>query len=140
MQWLSKRLKKYHNLRVIFTDTHNKIAAYNAGLKDEIFDILLVASDDIVPLIPSFDCIIVDRMQKAFPNFDGVLYFLDNDNFKYELNSVPIIGKNWFQFFGYVYNENYKSFFCDRELTIVSRMLCKEYYENLKLYHQCNFL
>lgn len=129
-----ERLKSYPNLSLIFSNHRGKIYAYNAGLNNIEFDILLLASDELEPLIKDFDCIIADRMQKAWPNFDGVLHFCSNDNSKYEVNSVPVIGKNWFKLFGYAFNDAYKSCFAHTELTLISRILCKEYYEHLKMF------
>lgn len=128
-----ERLKKYEHLSFYFGDTNSKIEAYNADIgKHSDFDVLLVVSDDMEPIVDKFDLTIMQKMAKHFPDFDGVLNFHDG-NVGERCNTLPIIGKKFYERFKYIYHPEYKSLFCDEELTLVSRILGKEmvFYELL---------
>ena len=121
-----EKLKSYPNLSFSFCLNTSKVAAYNRDLhRDRPFDILLLSSDDMIPCYMGFDILIADTMLEAFPDFDGVLNFHDG-TIGSELNTLPVIGKKFFDRFGYAYHPAYTSLFCDEELTLVSRMLNKE--------------
>jgi len=120
------KLKQYPNLTFSFGLNASKVAAINRDLhKDLTFDILLVAGDDLIPWCKDYDKIIADTMLESFPDFDGVLNF-DDGFVGGVLNTYPIIGKKYFDRFGYVYYPEYESLFCNDELTTISRMLAKE--------------
>lgn len=121
-----KRLSSYPNLFFYFAERTNKIHAINRDIEKHLdFDILISASDDMIPIEHGYDQIIVDAMLKYFPAFDGVLNF--NDGFVgSELNTLPIIGKKYFERFNYIYYPGYQSVACDVELTLVSKMLAKQ--------------
>ncbi len=130
---VKSRLKKYRNLVVHFDNNTTKVEAYNNGLAQvPAWDIVVVTSDDMLPIARGYDKTIVDNMLHYFPEFDGVLNFFDGyaSNF---LNTMPIIGKKFYQRFGYIYNPIYKSLYCDQELTLVSRMLKKEVIFNITI-------
>lgn len=124
-----ERLKEYPNLSFRFGNSKTKIEAYNKNINEFIdsFDILILSSDDMEPKIDNFDEIIVQEMLRYFPDFDGVLNFSGGrDPEELRINVYPIMGKNWYKRFGYVYYPGYKSEFCDNELSEVSAFLGKE--------------
>jgi hypothetical protein len=88
------------------------------------FDILLLASDDMIPEIPGYDAIIKNTMLQTFPDYDGVLWFFDGH--RKDLNTLCIFGKKYYDRFGYIYNPEYKTWFCDNEFTVVASMLQKQ--------------
>lgn len=55
----------------------SKIEAVNGGKVDD-WDVLLVASDDMVPIADEYAVRILDAMASYFPHLDGALYFNDN--------------------------------------------------------------
>lgn len=120
------KLRMYRNLHIHFNRNKSKIDAYNKDIDSHsnFFDILLVASDDAYPIVKGYDKIIVDQMLKYFPDFDGVLNFYDG--YAENLNTLPIMGKKYYDRFKYIYHPSYRSLYCDNELTIISRMLGKE--------------
>lgn len=138
-----ERLKAYPNLSFSYSINSCKVAAYNRDITyDTPFDIVLISSDDMIPQVVGYDKIIVDTMVQAFPDFDGVLNFHDGAQGA-KLNTFPVMGKRYFDRFGYIYHPNYQSLFCDNELTHVSRMLDKEKIcaQALMLHmHPCNNL
>ncbi|HBR70465.1 TPA: hypothetical protein DIC20_03895 [Candidatus Dependentiae bacterium] len=127
------RLKSYKNLEFYFSHGKGKIEAYNRDIeKIKDWDIVLVASDDMVPRQQNYDKIIIDSMKKFFPDTDGVLNFHDG-HLGAELNTYPIIGRRFYERFGYIYHPHYKSLQCDNELMEISRMLKKEFVSNTVL-------
>ncbi len=120
-----KRLATYKNLTVNFSDNSSKIEAFNQGLNTIEFDILLCASDDMRPMVYGYDKVIVDSMREAFPDYDGVLNFHDGVAGA-ALNSYPIIGRRYFQRFGYVFWHEYQALYMNDEFTRISKILCKE--------------
>ncbi len=117
----------------------NKIHAVNRDLEDfQDWDILILSSDDMLPNKQGYDLIIKNDMKKYFPNLDGGLYYPDGFT---PLNTMPIMGKRYYDRFGYIYNPNYISFFCDNEFHEVAGLLNKQYYSKEILFkhlHPCN--
>jgi len=122
-------LKSYKNLTVDFRSNNNKIEAVNSGISDyeSPYDIILLASDDMIPVEVGYDNIIIRVMEKYFPDTDGVLWF--NDGLQgMKLNTLCILGKKYYDRFGYIYYPEYKSLYCDNEFTEVSKNLEKVVY------------
>ena len=117
------------NLIYKYGKSKTKIEACNADM-DLVndWDILVLVSDDMIPIVQDFDKIIVDNMQRHFPDTDGVLHFNDGFLGKDKTATLSIIGKKMYERFGYVYHPDYKSFFCDNEFTEVVRRLKKIIY------------
>ena len=132
-------LKNLHPLLSVSKSPHtSKVDAMNADITQS-FDILVLGADDIYP-VSGYDDIIRDRMEQLYPDMDGVLFF--NDGYcGSHLNTIPILGSKYYARFGYIYNPEYKSFFCDNEFQQVSEDLKKSTYFNtciLKHEHPCN--
>lgn len=124
---IKNKFTLYPNLKVFYNANKSKVDACNADIHAESFDILLLASDDMVPEIYGYDAIIKNNMEAFFPDTDGVLWF--NDGFQCSnLNTLSILGKKYYDRFGYIYNPEYKSLYCDQEFTIVSKQLQKAVY------------
>lgn len=119
------RLKNYPNLTMHFGNNTSKVEACNADLPNHSFDIVMLASDDMEPLAYDYDKIIVDEMKKHFPDTDGVLHFSDGYA-GVDCNTLPILGRKFYERFGYIYNPRYKSLFCHNELALVSKILKRE--------------
>ncbi len=95
-----ERLERYPNLTVSYSANQNKIQACNADLEHAEFDVLLLASDDMVPLVQGYDMVIKEQMTKHFPDLDGVLWFFDG--VRRELDTLSILGKRYYDRFGYI--------------------------------------
>jgi glycosyltransferase involved in cell wall biosynthesis len=115
---IDKILKKtaYHK---IFTGPNtSKIEACNANMSeiDWEWDIVVLVSDDMIPQVQGYDDAIRNHMLARFPDTDGILWF--NDGYQGEkLNTLTIFGRKMYDRFGYLYHPDYKSLFCDTELT-----------------------
>lgn len=124
-----EKYKKIHECVSIFSGKKsNKIDAINRDIPDpSTFDILLLASDDMIPIQKGYDDIIRSKMSEHFPDGDGVLFF--NDGYKkYKLNTLVICGSKYYERFGYIYYPEYKSFFCDNEFMDEANKLGKQIY------------
>jgi hypothetical protein len=93
------------------------------------FDIVLLASDDMIPQVQGYDSIIRINMKKYYPNTDGILWFFDG--YRRDLNTLCILGKKYYDRFNYIYNPEYKSFWCDNEFMLVGNKLGKQKFIDL---------
>lgn len=131
------RLKSYQNLNYDFGYSSSKLYATNRDLeKYTDWDILVLASDDTVPLVYGWDTVLRNKMLTHFPDTDGVLHFSDGHQ-KQNLNTLPIVGKKYFDRFGYIQYEGYKSCWADVEFMDVSRILDRVvYFDEVIIEHQ----
>lgn len=130
-------LKTFKNLNVVVGKSESKIHAVNRDINPEgNWDILLLASDDMIPIENGYDDIIIENMKNYYPDTDGVLFF--NDGFqKNNLNTLCILGKKYYQRFGYIYNPEYKSTWSDVEFMDVANILKKQtYFEQVIIKHE----
>ena len=121
------RLSLYKNLTIKYGNHKSKIEAINADLNSDEFQIVLLASDDMIPVSNGYDDIIIDKMTNTFPDFDGIVWFDDGVQGN-RLNTLCILGFTYYNRFGYIYNPEYKSLWCDTEFTMVGNMLNKQKY------------
>lgn len=75
----------------------------NYRLSNLEWDIVLPITIPIL-LSRNFDVNIKDTYKEKFPNLDGVLFINDGLN---KDNKIPIIGRKYYNDFGYVYNPSY---------------------------------
>lgn len=133
---VKSKLSKYKNLIVKYSNNKSKIEAINNNLDDINFDILLLASDDMIPQIFGFDNIIRNKMKEYYSDNDGVLWF--NDGYQgNKLNTLCILGKKYYDRFNYIYHPSYKSLWCDNEFQDVSILLNKvQYFDDVIIKHE----
>lgn len=99
----------------------SKVEAVNGGRVGG-WDILLLASDDMVPVVEGYAKRVVEEMERHFPYGDGVIYF--NDGYAEGYCTLPIIGRRIHeQFNSYVYEPIYRSLWCDKEQTELLRAM-----------------
>ena len=129
-------LNQYKNLIYFYGNSKTKIEAINADIeKVTDWDILLLASDDMIPKTKNYDEIIVNKMIENFSDTDGVLWF--NDGNRKDINTLSILGKKYYERFNYIYNPKYKSTWCDNEFTDVANLLGKQkYFDEIIIKHE----
>ncbi len=110
--------------KYVFGNSSTKIEAINADIPNDDWDILVLISDDMIPEVAGFDDIIRQKMMKHFPDTDGVLWFFDG--WRRDLNTLCILGRKYYDRFGYIYHPDYKSFWSDAEFTEVATALDKQ--------------
>lgn len=126
---VKSKLATYKNLTIGYGKNSSKIEACNADMGGVDFDIVLLASDDMIPKAFGFDENIRKNMVRLYPDTDGVLWY--NDGFQGpRLNTLCILGKKYYDRFGYIYHPSYKSLWCDNEFMIVANTLEKQTYIN----------
>jgi hypothetical protein len=112
------------NIKYNYGHSKSKIEAVNADLDGESADVLLLASDDMIPQIKNYDDIIFEAFKHTFPDFDGAIKFNDglrND----DLMTLCVMGWPLYKHFGYIYHPEYTSVYCDNEQTIVLKKMKK---------------
>ena len=70
-------LTQQPNLTYNYGQSKTKIQACNAHIPNDGWDILILASDDMIPQLQNYDDIIAQEMEAHFPDLDGVLWFDD---------------------------------------------------------------
>lgn len=136
------RMRSYHPGRIhaFCGKSNSKISAVNADLgmvRALNPHIILLASDDMIPIVGGYDDVICHHMYKHFPDTDGVLHFNDGFSGVDRLITLSILGMRYFNRFGYIYHPAYKSVFPDNEFTNVARMLNRVVYiDHVIIQHQ----
>jgi len=131
-------LRKWGNLRYEIIEPCGKIGAINYGLDkvNEKYDIILLASDDMIPAMIGWDKRIGSDMAKYFPDTDGVLWYNDGKVGR-KLNTLSIVGTKYYRRFGYIYHPDYKALWCDNEFMEVANLLGKQQYiEDVIIRHE----
>jgi hypothetical protein len=117
--------------RVFYSANRTKIQACNANMSeiDYDWDIVVLVSDDMIPQIRGYDDIIRNEFLAAFPDRNGILW--PNDGAQGDkLNTLCIFGRAFYEKQGFIYHPEYKSLFCDTELTDQ----CKNEYKSICRY------
>lgn len=127
-------LKAHRNAIVRSGVSFDKVHAINRdmeGVND--WDIVVLMSDDMICQVQGWDDIIKKAMKENFPDTDGCLFYADGDKATAKHNNgqglctMVIMGRKYYDRFGYIYNPAYKSLWCDNEQTDVAFMLGKMY-------------
>jgi len=107
-----------------------KIHAINRDIPNESWDIVMSTADDMEPVEDGWDDIIVQDMIREFPSLDGALNYNNDPRLEekgpqgfHTLITLPVIGRNLYDRFGYIYHTDYKSEWCDNEQTEVFEKL-----------------
>lgn len=120
----------------VFTGlSSNKIHAINRDIEKvrDPWDILVVLSDDMVPTRKGWDTIIRTQMEHYAPDGDAIIWFFDGK--QADIVTLPIMGRKYYDRFGYVYHPDYVSVFADNEQTDVARDLGKLFYFSNPIAH-----
>jgi len=122
-EMMQKFMQQFPNLSCRYDENKTKIEACNRGVTEKSFDIVVLVSDDMVPEVKGYDKLIVDRMQTHFPDTDGALWLFDG--FNPDINTLSVLGRKYYDRFGYIYHPSYVTQWCDQEHTDVSKSLGK---------------
>ncbi len=109
----------------------SKIEAVNGGRVTE-WDVLLLASDDMVPVTQNYAVELMRAMEEHWPHLDGAIY--QDDGYAHErCVTLPVIGRRFYDQFGYVYEHAYASLCCDVEQTELWKAMGRLVYVPKKL-------
>lgn len=100
------------------------------------WEILILMSDDMIPIKKNWDSQMIKEMRLHYPNTDGVLFH--NDGYcKDKLNTMCILGRKYFERFNYIYHPEYRSLWCDNEFGLVANLLGKQtYFDEVLFKHE----
>jgi hypothetical protein len=129
----ARKFMDYHGIKYFYGTSKGKIEAINADMdKAPEYDVLILGSDDMHPIVRDYDDIIVTEIGDC--SKEVVLHY--NDGRQNErLNTMPIMTKAYYDRFGYIYNPEYVSVYCDNEFTLLSRQLGVAKYIPRSLFH-----
>ena len=118
----------FKNIKVVYGTSNSKIHAVNRDIElVNDWDIVLLASDDMTPKVKGYDNIIRNKMKEFYSDTDGILWFNDG-HMGNKLNTLCILGKKYYDRFGYIYYPEYKSVWSDNEFMLVGNLLKKQKY------------
>jgi hypothetical protein len=124
-EWFETR-KRNADIKYCYGYSKSKIQACNADMEGEYGDVLMLASDDMNPQQMSYDEVVFKCFEQAFPDFSGAIKFWDGLRPKEDpLMTLTVMGFPLYKQFGYIYNPEYKSLYCDNEQTEVCHRLGK---------------
>ena len=113
-----------------------KISAINDHIDAASCDILICASDDMIPHVDGWDNEIAKAMEEHYPDLDGCVHFNDGVT-DVKLITFSILGRKLYKHFGYIYHPDYKSLYCDDEFTQeVTRMDKVKYIDKVIIKHE----
>lgn len=122
-QWLDNQ----NHLSYFYAGHKNKIHACNTDVPDDGWDILVLVSDDMLPIVEGFDDIIAQDMQRQFPVFDGALHYNDGVTGQ-KLLTLSIMGRELYRKIGFIYWPAYQGVWCDNDFMEICRKLGKYWY------------
>lgn len=115
-------------IKVRVGNCRGKVEAINDGLAEEDWGHLcVVAADDFVPTSPRYARLLASLFWDRFPEGDGLLHTNDGRNGR-RLNTLPVFDRRYFDRFGYCYNPQYSSLWCDNEQQEVAESLGRSCY------------
>lgn len=112
---------KIHNdITFVAGTSRNKVHAINRDMDIAgDWDIVMIASDDMIPCIEHWD----DVIRSNFDNLDQSLWFFDGH--QHRICTLSIMGRDYYNRFNYLYHPEYTSLWCDNEYTDVAMQLGK---------------
>jgi len=131
------RLDGMPNLVYSYGMHRTKVEAVNADVPplDE-WDVMLLASDDMIPIVYGYDGVICSEMERLYPDTDGVLWF--NDGFVgRKLNTLAILGVKYYSRTNFIYQPDFRELWCDNYFTCVAERLGKQtYFDRVIIEHR----
>lgn len=116
-----EKIKSYGKKVVpLYGYSENKVHAINRSVNYFDFDIICNHSDDMKYIKEGFDLDILE----AFENYSGMVHFPDQKALQ-ALCTYSMLSKDYYDKFGYIYNPEYESVYCDHESQDVAKRLNK---------------
>jgi hypothetical protein len=123
--WLDERGRRA-DVKYRYGHSSTKIEAVNADMDGEDGDVLLVGSDDMIPVRKRYDDVVFRAFEQVFPDFDGAIKFWDGNRRPMDpLMTLAVIGFPLYRRFGYIYRSDYTSLYADNEQSQVCARLGK---------------
>jgi len=111
-----------------------KVAAINRDVSLYIpWDILVNVSDDMVFKVKGWDDIIKSNAKSVWGESTDFFYHCNDSHVGERLPTMAIMGREYFERFGYIYHPAYRSVSCDAEQYYVALTLGKHHYFEEKI-------
>jgi hypothetical protein len=135
-EFMSELHKRISNPVINLGNSKSKIEAINADINDYklSWDILVNLSDDQIAETKYWDKIIKGVMSESL---DCSLWFYDG--WQDRINTMEIVGYNYYKRFNYIYYPEYKSFYCDNETTEIAEKLNRSIKSNTCLFRHYHY-
>ena len=140
---VKEKIATYKNAHVIYGDSENKIHATNRDLDKSPnewgnWDIIANFSDDQRFTIFGWDEMIRVDFNSVSPNdLSHYMAYLDPDT-KGALSTLFIAGRKYFNLFGWIYDPQFKSLFCDNLQEDCAKAIGKYHYTGYSIYQHFN--
>lgn len=139
---VKEKLATYSNIKVCWGLSKNKIHACNRDfdkIPESFKDYQIVAnfSDDQRWTIYGWDTIIRTDFNSISPDFSHYMAYLDPDTGG-ALSTLFICGRGWYDRFGFIYDPQFKSLFCDNLVEDCAKYLGKYHYTGYSIYRHYN--
>ena len=135
-------IKIYSNDKTILEDFNSKISNkfktvveltdVNLTVPKSLNDIQNLDWDIIIPIykpfvpVQNFNEKIKEIYKEKFPDLDGVIWL--NDGEQKDICTIPVIGKNYYKEFNYIYNPSYNKYNFEKEFTDIIKLKNKYYF------------
>jgi len=123
-------MEKDNRVTVIEGVSKNKVQAINRDVPKSGWDILVNLSDDQVFIVKDFDAQIIKDFNG---NLDQFIHYPDG-HVNELLPTMSIMGREYYNRFGYIYHPDYASLWCDNEAMDVAIELGKYKYSNVQIF------
>lgn len=128
------KLATYEKVKPYWGFSGSKIGAINRDMDfAQPWDILICMADDMVWGYEGFDVQIIALFDALFPDLDGLLHLPDG-HVNERIPTMHIVGKKYYDRFGYIYFPGYNAVYCDNEAMDVAKILGKHRYVQLSLF------
>jgi glycosyltransferase involved in cell wall biosynthesis len=114
-------LQRDPNIYFTHGKSESKVHAINRGMHAWKGDIVVNMSDDMRFLVPGYDIKIINAFAD---NLDQFIHFPDG-RVNHLLPTMSIMGRTYYERFGYIYHPQYFSLWCDNEAMDVAKKLGK---------------
>lgn len=118
--------------RIVFGHSDSKIEAVNRDVPSTDWDVLVNISDDQRPIVIGYDQAIRSFMP---PDLDASLWFRGELPL---INTQEIVGRRYYERFGYTYHPAFRSFYADNLSTAVAMLLGKCVYSAVQIVEHDN--
>lgn len=125
MRHFLENMKSKVDLEYHYGTSRNKIDACNRDVPSDGWKVCVLVSDDMTPRVQGYDKIIINDMNKHFPDLDGALNYNCGGHAYPKVMVLSVIGNSYYKRFNYIYHPDYTSLFCDEEQTVVARQMNK---------------
>lgn len=139
---VKEKLSTYKNIVVDWGLSKNKIHACNKGFEKipehfKDWSIVCNFSDDMKWTSYGWDTMIRVDFNSVSPDFSHYMAYLDPDT-KGALSTLFICGRGWYDRFGFIYDEQFQSLFCDNLQEDCAKHLGKYHYTGYQIYQHFN--